>query len=235
MSRPSEPLLAWLRDLIASRKLNTAAVANRAKLPRARVRKLLTGKVPMTVDELLMISQALDLSPSDMGVAMPSEMADSEGDTVVDDVADASDTLIDLLPDPEANRALYIDPFGNHHHQLFVVLFELGCDFAFLTETSQLVDSGIPAAVLEAHEGRPMLIRLQAAYHGYNNPRYEGDSVTLTLSFDALHECRFPWTSVVEVMVTPAGFDPGPDAEFSLDESADEPQEKKGSSHLRLV
>jgi hypothetical protein len=209
-------------------------VATRAKLPRARVRKLLTGKEAMTVDELLLISQALDISPADMGVSM-SAADEAEADAVVAEALESSNTLIDLLPDPEADRALYIDPFGNHHHQLFVVLFELGCDFAFLAETTQLVDSGIPPGVLEAHEGRRMIIRLVAAYHRHNNPRYDDDGVTLTLSFDALHECRFPWTSVVEVMATPAGFDAGPDAEVPSDEPPSPPDDAPKATHLRLV
>ena len=43
---PSEALLSWLRDLIKRKGLNTAAVAERAHLPRARVRKLLAGTEP---------------------------------------------------------------------------------------------------------------------------------------------------------------------------------------------
>lgn len=231
MSRPSEPLLTWLRELSTTRGLNTAAIASRAKLPRGRVRKVLSGAADMTVDELLAISQALEVSPADMGLGQ-SEGQDNVPTEIDEPEPAGADTLIDLLPE-EPDRALYLDPFGNHRHQVFAVLVELGCDFSFLCQTKDLEDSGIPAAVLEQHAGRPMLITLDAAYHRYNNPRYDDDAVTLTLSFDALYECRFPWTAITEIIAAPTSGDAAPDEEdVSEDEAADD---GKRPSHLRLV
>jgi len=183
----------------------------------------------MTVDELLSISQALEVSPADMGLGLADEESVAPTEVEEDSAEDGKDTLIDLLPD-EPDRALYLDPFGNHRHQLFVVLVDLGCDFSFLCQTDALKDSGIPAEVLERHAGRPMLITLDAAYHRYNNPRYDEEAVTLTLSFDALHECRFPWTAIQEIIATPGSGDP--DQEEGEDASEGD---TKRPTHLRLV
>ena len=225
MSRPSEPLLAWLRELTTTRGMNTAAVASRARLSRGRVRKVLSGAEDMTVDELLAISTALEVSPADMGLGQ----TDAEGE-VAEVEAPTDDAVVDLVPEAQ-DRALYLDPFGNHRHQLFAVLVELGCDFSFLCRTDSLVDSGIPDHVLESHAGRPMLITLDAAYHRYNNPRYDEQAVTLTLSFDALYECRFPWSAITEIIANPTSGDPEgvQPAEPSEDEDEGRP------THLRLV
>ena len=213
MTRPSEPLLAWLREMIDQRGLNTAAVATRADLPRNHVRKLLSGKVPMLVDDLLKISEALDLKPSDMGIP------------------DADD-----LPEPAEAPALgvlaeddegpIVDPYDNHHRQLLEVAFALGCDFAMTVHPEELLESGIPRHVLDAHLGRLMLIQLDAAYHSYNNPRYDDGGITLTLSFDALYDVRFPWSAIHQVICTPAPWED--------DEDRDDDQEDP-KPVLRLV
>lgn len=214
MSRPSDPLLSWLRNLINERGLNTAAIATRADLPRARMRKLLAGGEPMLVDELLKISEALELSPADMGV--PVDQLPDE-----DESEEAAPGLAVAEPDEQAGPD--VDPWGNHHQQLFEIAFALGCDFGFTAKPDMLGDSGVPQAVLDQHSGRMMLIQLEAAYHNYNDPRYDESGVTITLSFDALYTCRFPWTAIHQVLFTPTPFD-----EAGGDPTDDGP-------HLRLV
>jgi len=217
---PSEPLLTWLRDLIKRKGLNTAAVAERAHLPRSRVRKLLAGSEPMLVDELMQLSSALEIDPSDMGLAeAPGESTGQEpAPTPAPAVAEAADTPI-------------VDAFGNHPEQLFRVAFGLGVDFFFLSEAQQLEDSGVPGSVLSQYEGREIPIKLDAAYHSYNNPRYTDHGITLTLSFDQLYECTFPWSAVKQFILFPATPDVPPDPEPEGEDSTEE----KGVPHLRLV
>src|SRR5690606_3916405 len=69
MSAPSGPLLEWLRKLIQQRGMNSAQLATTVNLPRGRVRKILTGAEPMLVDELLVLTQALEVKPQDVGLA----------------------------------------------------------------------------------------------------------------------------------------------------------------------
>lgn len=214
MARPSDSLIAWLRGKAEERGFNTAALATRAQLPRARMRSLFAGKEPMLVDELLAISQALELSPADMGLAdVPDEPAASGPQLAVLDEAEESGPRV--------------DPYDNHHRQLLEVAFALGCDFAMVTHPEELRESGIPRHVLDAHLGRKMLIQLDAAYHGYNKPRYDDGGITLTLSFDTLYDVRFPWGAVEQVIFTPAPWEDEPDSD---EEDAPPP-----APRLRLV
>ena len=52
MSRPSEPLLQLFRSLAKKRGLNTAAMAQAANM-ESRLKRVLSGGDPMTVDELI--------------------------------------------------------------------------------------------------------------------------------------------------------------------------------------
>jgi DNA-binding Xre family transcriptional regulator len=205
MSRgPSEPVLAWLRQLIDKRGLNTAEVAAKCELPRARVRKILTGAEPMTLDELLKISTALEISPGDLG--LPGSAAEAE--------AEPEPPPVRLAEDGETEGPkLGLDPWGNHPEQLIRVGFALACDFLFLADGSQLEGSGLPAQVAQQYRETNLPIRLDAAYHRHNAPRYDPGGITLTLSFDGLYDCRFPWSSIRQVVFLPAPAEPVAPAE----------------------
>lgn len=208
MGRQSDPVLKWLRGLIEGRGLNTAALAEECGIPRQRLRRILGGNEPMLVDELLAISNALKISPADMGLPEGTPEPDT-------------------LPLPQEPAAMGLDPWGNHVEQLFRVGFTLGCDFQFAADPSELEGSGLPAAVLAEHQGRGLTIGLTAKYHRYNNPRYEADGITLTLSFDGLYDCRFPWSSIRHVW-----FVPQPEPAAAPEETA---REARPKPHLRLV
>ena len=213
MSETSETLLTWLRDLLANRQLNTATVAQRALIPRPRLRKILGGREPMTVNELLQICRALDITPNDMGLPNPDDLGVPKPAP---------------KPAPATLKIDQLNPFGNHPQQLLKVAFALGCDFLFLANTEELENSGVPASVLEKHAGRNLGIRLDAAYHEFNEPRYEEEGVELTLSFDSLQKCWFPWSSIVQVVFYPEPFDATPP-------DSDEEDPAGAPSHLRLV
>lgn len=206
MSDASEPLLRMLRELMTRRGLNTAAVADAAGLDRTRVRRVLKGADPMTVNELMALGQALHIGPADLGLP----------ETTADHVPH------DAPPPGEPAPKLGIDPWGNHPEQLFRVGFELGCDFLFLAKADELDGSGVPANVLGQFAGRDVPIRLDATYHRYNEPRYDARGVTLTLSFDALYDCRFPWSSIRQVMFFPAPPEAAPEEEHD-EEPPDRP------------
>lgn len=216
MPRSSEPVLAWLRTMIAKRGLNTAALAAKAQVDRNELRKALTGATPMTLDTLMAVSNALELNPADMGFAAPPAEAIASAEPP------PSDPKPPTLP----------DPWGNHPEQLFRMGFTLGCDFFFVAKTEQLQDSGVPAAVLKS-SGKDISIALDARYHVDNAPRFDERGVTLTLSFDKLYECFFPWSSVRQVI-----FFPAPAAETSQQPASPSTETQKSGParpHLRLV
>lgn len=222
--RPSDQLLSWLRELIQRKGLNTAAVAERAGLPRARVRKLLAGAEPMLVDELMQLSGALDISPGDMGLA---QLGDVDPDAEAASTDDEAPQAL-AAAEPDLPR---VDPFGNHPEQMFRVAFGLGVDFFFLTDPEQLADSGVPEPVLAQYANGELPIKLDAAYHSYNNPRYTEHAITLTLSFDQLYECTFPWSAVKQFILFPA--EPVQPEEPERDTPPVD--EAQGIPHLRLV
>lgn len=225
-ARPSNALLGWLRTLIDQRGSSVADLAARTQLDRAHLRKVLAGAESMTVDELLLVTQALELAPKDFGLpaddAVPAEAAPAAEDAarpqlgVVPDVADAAE--------PTDRPAL--DPWGNHPEQLVRAGFALGCDFQLVADTPQLGASGVPKAVLERH-ARELVLKFDAAYHSYNAPRYTDAAVTVTLSFDALYDCTLPFTAIKQVTFWPA-------APETVKPEAREPEKPRGP-HLRLV
>jgi hypothetical protein len=227
LKRPSDPLLRWMRERMQERKLSTAALAMSAGLPASRVRHVLSGQEPMTIDELLLFGKALDISPADFG-ALPDGLEVTEEDTadapraakpttrpflremetIEEDFEDELDDAFDNADDEdddedELSPAAAVDPFGNHPRQLIEIAFGLGCDFLFLARASDLADSGVPEAVLRRYDNREIPIKLDAAYHQYNKPIYTDETLTLTLSFDALYECTFPWASIRQVIFFP--------------------------------
>ncbi|MCB9684739.1 MAG: helix-turn-helix transcriptional regulator [Alphaproteobacteria bacterium] len=215
MGRPSDQVLAWLRKIMTDRNVNTASLAERVSIPRARMRKLLSGAEPMLVDELLAISQALEISPADMG------MPDLE----------EGDQLAESPAPPGATGGT--DPFGNHPAQLMRMAFDLGCDVQFVCDAALIQDSGVPRQVLDAHRGRPLAIRLDAAYHAYNEPRFDEAALTLVLSFDALYTCVFPWRAFGHITFFPAPWEGVTQAE---EHPEPEPEsEERPRPHLRLV
>ena len=209
MSRPSEPLLEWIRTLLKTRGINTATLAKQAGLSRGRVRKVLAGQDDLTVDELMSLAGALDLQVTDFPVELPEPS----------EAATATET-------PDEESASHLDPFSSHHRQLFETAFALGVDFGFTADPEQLQDSGVPRHVLNTYADRMMFITLDAAYHTYNNPRIDEDEITLTLSFDTLHTCRFPYAAISQIIFNP---DPEPTP------APEEGEDNTAGSHLRLV
>lgn len=225
MGSPSEPLLERLRHAIDARGLNAASVAARAGLERERLRRVLAGHEPITVDELIGVAQALDLSPDDLGLTMPMG-------TVSDLDYEPPEPDDPFLGGPGDEIVVedVLDPYGNHVRQLFEVGFALGCDFFFFAEAAELQGSGVPAHVLEQHAGAQIPLRLDAAYHADHEPRLEAAGIRLRMGFDALYDCFFPWTAIKRLMFLPAT--------PVLDEEEEEPPAEPkdtGVPFLRLV
>lgn len=208
-----------------ARRVNTAELAERCGLSRSRLRKVISGDEPMLVDELMAMSQALEISPSDLGWP-------GESDTNAEDPQDEADADTEEVEEDDGGRLVAFqatrvplidaDPFGNHVEQLVRMGFELGCTFLFWVRVDQLGDSGVPEHVLDSHRERgDLLIRLEDKFHRYNNPVFGESGITLTLSFDQLYDCTFPWSAIHKVI-----FDVGDD------EDPDDPPQRP---HLRLV
>lgn len=208
MDSPSAPLLRWIRQRIDAEGHSTASIAEALKRPRAEVRRLLSGAIPMTVDDLVRLGDVLKLDPASLGLPMPEEPS-------------TTDALLEGGTEPVQWR--------NQPRVLMQVAFELRVDVLFLVDTAMLrgVWEG-PDSVLDAHGKEELPIRLDAAYQRFMEPVFDDDALRLTLSFDRLYRCVFPWSAFRRVMFFPIA----PEAPVVEPEAKPEPGKRPS---LRLV
>jgi len=173
----------------------------------------------MTVDELILLTQALDLEPRDVGLTLQGDY-DPPGPAAAE------------AEEPALAIADVLDPFGNQARQIFEVGFTLGCDFFFRAAADQLAESGVPASVLARYDGGDLPIKLDAQYHSYNEPRFEREGLWIKLSFDDVYECLFPWASFRQIVFFPSAPPAEPEPEPEPEEP---PAGKPRAPFLRLV
>lgn len=208
MSRPSDALLRWLRSKLDEQGHKTAAIAKKLEKGRKETRAMLTGSAPMTVDELMQLTEMLNLSPEDM--ALPAGAA------------------LEDLDEAEIEEPLH---WSNQPRALFEFGFDLGIDFMFVVDVSKLGDDwgGPDEQLKRPQHKREMPMRLDAAYHQYMEPKFDDDGVSVVISFDKLYRCVFPWESIARVI-----FIPYYDENRTKPTPEPEPEKKKGG-FLRLV
>lgn len=227
MSRPSDPLLEMLRKVAKEKKLNTAALAKAAQVPRGRMKHILSGSEPMTVDELIVLSQVLELDPTGMA-------AEAEAEANAQAEAEASQTSDGAAPLRSMDRReipeFVIDPFGNHAWQIIQVGLGLSVDMFLVLDTSALEGSGIPKPVIARYQDK-LPLTLDAAFHRHHQCTYLPEGLKVQLSFDALYTCILPWNAFLSIHLSPLPPDP------VVPEPDPEPEAppKVTRGHLRLV
>jgi len=220
--RPSEPLLAMLRKVANEKKLNTAALARAAEVPRSRMKHILSGSEPMTVDEFIQLSQVLELDPTGMAESLEEEAAAEP---------EEGPGLRSLHR--RESVGLDVDPLGNHAWQILQLGLMLGIDMFIVLDASKLADSGVPKQVLDRYPEH-LPLRLDAAYHRHHQATYLPVGLQVRLSFDALYTCVIPWDAFTEVRLTPLPPDPV-EPEPEPDPEPDPSDSKPRRGHLRLV
>ncbi len=169
-TRPSEPLLAFLREAIRRKGLNTADLANRLSMDRIKLKHRLSGQEELTVDELISLSKALELTAAEMGLA-------------------GADTEVE--PPPPAPGP---DPYGNLPRQIVEQGIALGVDLYFVLDTNELGGSSIPREVLKANPEQ-LRLRMEARWYAQNKFQFLEEELSVTLSFDRLYPCAIPWSA----------------------------------------
>jgi len=235
-ARPSEPLLQLLRDVARKKGLNTAALARAADIPRARLKHVLAGSEPLTVDELIGLSQALEISagdmagiPTDLPIEGPTDGPTTGPEAVPLRRGGAALATVDDGPPP-----IHIDPFGNHAEQMLTLGFGLGCDIHVVLDGTMLEGTGVPVATIERF-GERLPLHLEAAYHRHHDPQFLPESLQLTLSFDALYTCTLPWAAFQQVTLFPLAPEPPEAPEPEPEPEQDAPPPPRRGGHLRLV
>lgn len=226
--RPSEAMIRLLREMMQKKNVNTASLARQAEMDRAHLKHLLAGTEILTVDDFVKLAQALGLSPQDMG--MPAGVADEPDED--DGAADGEVPVLRAVSrrDRRPVHSYEPDPHGNHTEQALRLGFALGCDMFFITDARLLGESGVPRSVL-ARYPEHLPIRLDAAYHRNNDPQFLPTGLQITLSFDSLSTCTFPWAAFKQVTFFPLPPSNAPEEEPVEEE--EKPAPRRG--HLRLI
>jgi transcriptional regulator with XRE-family HTH domain len=185
-----------LRDALLKRGLSTTDLAERVGLSRAELKRRLAGHADLTIDEFLALAQALELQ-KDMAGMLGQDPPTEETPAVAG--AESLPAVHTLQGAPAAEEAL--DPFGNPARELVRAGFAFGLDM-FLQFSSPLVRaSGVPDVVL-ARFPETLPIRLESRWHRHNRAEFREDELQVTLSFDALRVCTFPWAALRSVAFT---------------------------------
>ena len=202
-----------LRQAADQHGLNTAALAKVAGLDRSELKQVLAGQRDLTVDTFVSLAEALKLGVTDMANLANATKAPTERPELS---AVAHQERAEL---PEA------DALGNHASQMVRLGFALGCDMVLMLRTKELDQSNIPEGTRDQFPD-VLPIRLDAAFHGHNDPRFLPDALTIQLSFDAIYTCTLPWGAFMQVTMVPLHSE-APD-------TSPEPEAEPGP-HLRLV
>jgi len=193
MQSPSQYILEGLLAILKEKQLTTSALAKQVGKSKREVKSILSGQSPLTVDDLSAITQALDISDSDLQRFMNVPVSIQENHQ--SDVEDEQDSMgfgITDASDDEPDEDWTPNPVGVHSMQALKLGFALGCNLFFIANTKHLDSSGIPEAVLKQY-GEKLPIRLDADYFHHYKPEYFEDGLEIRLSFDAVYTCFFPW------------------------------------------
>lgn len=206
MGRPSDSLLRWLRAQMDARKENTSSLAQKLNKSKSDLRRMLTGEDPLTVDDLIVISEALGIT---------SELAQG-----------GVGAIPEVPEDPEDRLESH---WENQPRMLFKLAFDYGFDFMFFAASDECADWGGPERVRTQYAGKDIPLQLDAAYHKHMNLRMDDEGVQVRLSFnDGLFDCFFRWNVIRKVMFQP--FPPKP-----VEKKPEPPPKPARGSHLRLV
>lgn len=210
-----------LRKVANEKNLNTAALARAADVPRSRMKHILSGGEPMTVDEFILLSQVLELDPTGMAESLEEEAA-----------APPTEETANLRSlGRRESVGLEVDPLGNHSWQIIQLGLMLGIDMFVVLDASKLDGSGVPKQVLGRYPEH-LPLRLDAAYHHHHQATYLPAGLQVRLSFDALYTCVIPWDAFTEVRLSPLPPEPV-ETEPEPDPEPDDTTPQRG--HLRLV
>lgn len=191
MSSPAQQIIDILLQLMKQKQFNTTSLSQKTGIEKRILKRVLSGKEELTVNQMMMISAALELNESDlMGLPVP-----SVSDTVTENSAD-NEPVTNI--NTEAEHDWEPDQMGIQAQQIIQYAFGLGIDLLFVAETSLLKDSGVPEAVLKSFAPK-IPIRLDAAFHHHYRPEYYPRGLEIRLSFDAVYTCFFPWEAINQV------------------------------------
>ena len=188
MQSPSQYIIEGLLSVLQAKQMSTGALAKQLGKTKKELKAILSGKVPLTVDDLSTIGNALNLQDSDLQQFM------QRLEPTASSQPEKNPGKIELTDTPVSNddSQWRPNPVGTHSMQVLKLGFALGCNLFFIANTEDLHDSGIPESVLKQY-GAKLPIRLDSDFFHHYKPEYFDDGLEIRLSFDAVYTCFFPW------------------------------------------
>ena len=209
---PTEKIRNILIQLMQKKSITTAEMAKKIALDRKTLKRMLGGVEPMSVDVLLKLSEELQLQPEDLkgledlGNSNSTAQAKDKGEFLEDNRKNLSNkaNFLNRSNIENTNSAGgTLDLWEkNQARALITIGFEQALYFTFLANTEKLQNSGLPEYILQKFS-RHVPIQLDPQFHVYNKPDFQSKGLMLTLSFDALYTCFFPWDSISQVVFHP--------------------------------
>lgn len=185
-----------LRDALLKRGLNSTELAERVGLSRAELKRRLAGQADLSVDEFILIAQALDLQKDVAALVNTPALPEPAPVPAGSESVPAVHTLHGAST-PEDG----IDGFGSPPRELVRAGFAFGLDMFLNFSAAQVRNSGVPESVLSRFPDT-LPIRLESRWHRHNRAEFRDDELQVTLSFDALRVCTFPWSALRSVAFT---------------------------------
>ena len=200
---PTEKIRNILIQLMQKKSITTAEMAKKIEIDRKTLKRMLGGAEAMSVDVLLKLSEELQLQPEDLkGLE---DLGNSDSTSKAKEKKEFLEDKAHFLQrsDIENSDVGNLDLWEkNQARALITIGFEQALYFTFLANTEKLHNSGLPEYILQKFS-RHVPIQLDPQYHVYNKPDFQTKGLMLTLSFDALYTCFFPWDSISQVVFHP--------------------------------
>lgn len=231
MQAPSQYIVQGLLSVLQERNMTTSALAKATGKDKKEIKKILSGTLPLTVDDLSAFGAALNLTDTDLQQFMPNAtLATSATTSTESDEESATDShgpqlsITTNQEDVDSEINWTPNPVGNHSEQALRLGFALGCNLFFVANTKFLSNSGIPDTVIKQY-GEKIPIRLDSDFFHHYRPEYLSTGLEIRLSFDAVYTCFFPWESFEQITF------------FVEDEPVEEESsdEQGGQPFLRIV
>ena len=187
MQSPSQYIIEGLLSALQAKQMSTGALAKQLGKTKKEIKSILSDNVPLTVDDLSAIGNALNLQDTDLQQFIQLPERDSYTSSSETDTIGLTESV-----EPSDEASWQPNPVGTHSMQVLKLGFALGCNLFFTVSTEGLEDSGVPESVLKQY-GATLPIRLDADFFHHYKPEYFDDGVEIRLSFDAVYTCFFPW------------------------------------------
>jgi len=218
MSSPSQFIIQGILSILQEKNMTTGALAKAIGKNKKEIKNILSGKAPLTVDDLSLIGATLEISDQDLQQFMPipEESTSPEIEASIE-----VQSVHSFKINQDDSERWTPNPVGTHSEQALKLGFALGCNLFFVANTEQLQDSGIPEKVLKQF-GDKIPIRLDSDFFHHYRPEYFEEGLEIRLSFDAVYTCFFPWHTLEQVT-------------FFVQDDAPEPTPTNSGPMLRIV